>query len=110
MFKLLKRASTHYRFLLYLICSSSFKNYFDVIANLPGETVLPDRGHINSYDFFFRRFEPKMDMEQIGEVVDAEVEAEVEADGQLEDEAIDEAPFEGVSKTSYFVEAMLIIV
>ena len=51
-----------------------------------------------------------MDMEQIGEVVDAEVKAEVKADGQLEDEAIDEAPFEGVSKTSYFIEAMLIIV
>ena len=74
MLKLLKNASTHYRFLLYLICSSSFKTYFDVIKESLGSSILPIRGDMKLY---------------IGQVVDAAV----EVDGQLEDEA----PFEGVS-------------
>jgi len=82
---LLKRGTTHYRFLLYLICSSSFKNYFDMI----GTFVLPVRRQKLLYIGYSRKFRSNTteDVEQIGQDVDYEVEADV----QLEDEA----PFEG---------------
>lgn len=85
---LLKRGTTHYRFLLYLICSSSFKNYFDMIGNF----VLPVRRQKLLYIGYSRKFRSNTrhtteDVEQIGQDVDYEVEADV----QLEDEA----PFEG---------------
>ena len=50
MFKLLKRASGHYQLLLYLICSSSFKAYFDMIVALFGEhSLLPKHNNKKLY-------------------------------------------------------------
>jgi hypothetical protein len=116
-FLLLGRASIHYKFLISIICSYSFKVYFEIIA---GPHVLPVRGQKETYRGWFDEQMEKnlgpiaedVDAEvevdgQLGEVVDAEVEvdgqleevvdAEVDIDGQLEDDP--EVPFEleGVS-------------
>ena len=100
---LLGRASIHYKFLLSIICSYSFKVYFEIIA---GPSILPVRGQKENYQVWFDE-QMEKNLGPIAEVVDAEVEvdgqleevmdAEVDIDGQLEDDP--EVPFEfkGVS-------------
>jgi len=102
-FVLLGRASIHYKFLLSIICSYSFKVYFEIIA---GPSILPVRGQKENYQVWFDE-QMEKNLGPIAEVVDAEVEvdgqleevmdAEVDIDGQLEDDP--EVPFEfkGVS-------------
>ena len=88
---LLGRASIHYKFLLSIICSYSFKVYFEIIA---GPSILPVRGQKENYQVWFDE-QMEKNLGPIAEVVDAEVEvdgqleevvdAEVEVDGQLEE-------------------------
>jgi hypothetical protein len=91
---LLKIASIHYRFLLYLICSSSFKDYFELMKASFGQSMLPDRKLMKVYLGQVADAEVVNAEVVDAEVVDAEVvDAEVEVDWPEEDEA----PFEGVS-------------
>jgi hypothetical protein len=84
---LLKEASMRYKFLLYLISSSSFRFYYKMVSML---SVLPVHGHRAVYINYLQKFQPNTseDTEQIEKVADAD-------DVQLDDS--EEAPFEGVS-------------
>jgi hypothetical protein len=92
----LRRAGTHYKFLLSVICSTSFKAYFDMITASLGQALLPSRRSRYLYDGYLRRFGSNISLEPTEMVVDAEagvVDAEVDVDMQMENEA----SFEGVS-------------
>jgi hypothetical protein len=92
----LLRARTHYKFLLSVICSTSFKAYFDMIMASRGQSLLPFRRHRYLYDSYLRQFGSNISLEPTEMVVDAEagvVDTEVDVDMQMEDEA----SFEGVS-------------
>ena len=103
MLRLLKRASTHYRFLLSLICSSSFKTYFNMITASDSfkKSLLPVRDQRKLYaDSVSFQFDSAEDTEQIGvrEFMDVEDDSEVvDAEVNVDDRLEDEAPSEGVS-------------
>jgi hypothetical protein len=84
-FDLLKIASNHYRFLLVIICSSSFKAYFEMIKETQGQNVLPVREQRGLYDEYSQKFQTN-DAKDVKQIEDAEVDvkqiedAEVEAD------------------------------
>lgn len=94
MINLLGKASIHYRFLLSIICSYSFKIYYEIIAYSSDRPVFPTRSHKELYKVWFDNYMEK-DMGPIEEVADGEVDVDDEADGQLEDEVFYE--LEGVS-------------
>jgi hypothetical protein len=55
-FGLLKLASNHYRFLLAVICSNSFKSYFELIKIHHVQNVLPVPEQKHLYDDYKRDF------------------------------------------------------
>jgi len=87
-FNLLQMASNHYRFLLVIICSTSFKAYFEMItAGLKG-CLLPLREQRHVFDAYKSRFQPNIatdsDVKQPDESEDAEVEAGESEDAEVE--------------------------
>jgi hypothetical protein len=93
-YRCFRRASTHYRFLLSLVCSASFKNYFSMITDTQGRAVLPVRQQRVTYVGYSNKFRSNV---AVGAEVEP-VEDEQLEDEQLKDEQLeDEAPFEGVS-------------
>ena len=94
MLKFMKNATSYYRFLLCLICSTSFKKYFKMLSQTRDVRVLPIRSQRDMYlDDLKATFQSK-DAEDDA-VWDA-VEAEVDTVEQLEEEAV----FDGVSYAS----------
>lgn len=112
----MNNATLYYRFLLCLICSTSFKNYFDMLSK-------PLTPGVDLRELYVDHFEktivskvkkakvekakvekakakrPNVDAVRVAVVADAvgnAVEAEVDTVGQLEEEAL----FEGVSYAS----------
>ena len=74
-FDLLKMASNHYRFLLTIICSNSFKVYFEMLKDLQMQHVLPVREQRDLYEEYLQGFRSSV-AEDVKQIRDAEVEAD----------------------------------
>jgi hypothetical protein len=87
-FDLLQKASNHYRFLLVIICSTSFKTYFEMIMVGSMGYLLPVREQRNTYGAFKRGFQPSIatdsDVKQPDELEDVAVEADEWEDAEVE--------------------------